>query len=70
VKVTYRCSKCNDIFSLEVIKPKMEEICKCGGLAVKILKNISFDKESDNVSSAIELMKYAKNPSGKQKTII
>ncbi|MDR2457686.1 MAG: hypothetical protein LBD41_04320 [Clostridiales Family XIII bacterium] len=70
MKVTYRCPKCNRIFSLEVVKPNMKENCVCGAIAIKILKNITFDKESDTVSHAIELMKYSKMPSNKTKTVI
>jgi predicted nucleic acid-binding Zn-ribbon protein len=70
MQVTYKCTKCNNIFTLNLDKPHLQSKCKCGELAIKTFKNISMDLEDDTVTHAIEMMKYAKNPSGKEKTVI
>jgi DNA-directed RNA polymerase subunit RPC12/RpoP len=69
--VTYKCSECNLIFEKQVNTPTIETECiHCGKKALKTFKGLSMEKEDDTVSHAIEMMKYATNPSGKQKTII
>jgi hypothetical protein len=72
MQVTYKCRNCQKEFVRTFInqKPLFNTQCLCGGNSVKTFKGISMDKEDDNVSHAIEMMKYATNPSGKQKTVI
>jgi hypothetical protein len=70
MQITFRCKQCNKVFNKNLSKPQTTIKCDCGCEAIRTFGNIATDKESDNVSHAIEMMKYATNPSGKQKTII
>jgi len=72
MKITYQCKECNITFTKIYTQPliPISVKCICGSKAIRNFKGITTDKEDDNISHAIELMKYATNPSGKQKTVI
>lgn len=70
MRVTYKCTNCGEIIIISTDKPTMTTSCKCGQKAIKVMAGLSLDKEDDTISTAIEKMKYATNPSGKQKTVI
>lgn len=70
MQVSYKCKQCQKIFTENLKKPVLTTTCSCGGNAVRTFKGIDMEVEEDNITFAIETMKYASNPSGKIKTLI
>jgi len=66
--VSYYCEHCDKTFSRKQIQsPAFTTDCECGHKATRTYKNITSTKEDENVSAAIETMKYSSLPSGKNK---
>lgn len=70
MQVSYKCKQCQKIFVQNLEKPVLVSKCSCGGKAIRTFKGIDTEVEEDNITFAIETMKYASNPSGKTKTLI
>jgi len=69
--VSYYCESCKSTTSIKHVLPVSFNIdCNCGGKANRVWRNIESTKENENISSAIETMKYSTLPSGKNKVAI
>lgn len=69
--ITFKC-KCGNIFEkdFENNPPLSSECPKCGKKALKSFQHISFDKEDENITSAMQTMLYSSNPSGSNNSVI
>lgn len=68
--VTYKC-KCGEVFEKDFENPPLSCECpKCSKKALKSFQHISFDKEDENVASAMQTMLYSSNPSGTNNSVI
>lgn len=70
--VTYKCKNCNELIKQNVNgKIDWKIKCpKCNGDANRTFSSISFDKENENVTGALQMMLYSSNPSGKNNNVI
>ena len=67
---TYYCKLCDKKFTrvTKIDKPPFSIKCpNCDTVSNRVFKNITSEKEDDNVSAAIDIMKYSSLPSGKDK---